>query len=407
MQFNHPMRAVVLDDLEDEALSLMKAFSRMGIPSAHFHPDDLEDLDEDDAKRPTGVRLLGLDLDLLREGTTNVKNAVGSIIRLLRPVTQNGPFGLIIWSNHPDEDEPISQAIEKYCKEHKPNFKVYCSKSDATKDPDQLKETIIEKIKEDPSLYDLLAWESLSDRSASDAVREIANLATTGGLPAILTALANGVVGEKCTSEERRLRGIHEALAQIQLDIIEQAPLPTPLSTGASEANLSLQVRAELNSRLLLATPSRKIAPGSIYLVEDWNRYNEPRVTFDRKKDLWLVHLTDGLKKPEKLSTSIPFFMEVTPACDFAQEKNYGYRLMTGILYPDEVKCTAPYLKCIGPILYDKKPHTMVLYSKAIYAVAREDRFPEPKLRVRQAPLKDTQVWLSGMAARAGFISVR
>lgn len=405
MEFNHPLRVVVLDDKLDEAASLMKAFAAIGIPAVHYYPDDLEDFDEYQEKRPSGVRLLGLDLDLRGTGSTNIKDAIGSITRILRPVLDNGPYGLIIWSNHPDEADGINNAINDYCEGYKPFFKVYISKQDAST-PKILKDCILKTIKNDPALYDLLIWESLADCAASNAVKEIANLASKSELNEILTALARGAVGKECESPQQRLRGVHEALAQIHLDIMEQSLSPEHVLAEIDNGKLPLETRAALNSRLLTGASTQDAAPGSVYLFRNWSIFHRPFPEAGAVFNQWKKHFSDGLGNKNDLDNSRQVLVEVTPSCDFAQKKTCGLRLITGILHPNTINSSAPFLKCIGPILYKNKPYTLVLYSRAILGSVRNEPIPHPIFRIRQAPLQEIQGWLASMASRVGVISV-
>lgn len=406
MQFNHPMRAVVLDDKPDEAIGLMKAFSRMGIPAAHYHPDELEKLDEDESRRPVGVRLLGLDLDLIGKGTTDIKMAVGSITRLIHPIQKNGPYGLIVWSNHPDEDASIVQSLDTYCCDHMPIFKIYFSKSLAQSAPEQLEAEIVAELEKDSALCDLLFWESQADRAASDAVMAIANLGKGKELADILTALARGAVGKDCVLPEQRLRGVSEALAQIHFDIMEQLPVSATPAEVKSKDDLSDIARAELNSRLLTGTAWNKTSPGSVYLVDDWNWHSCPFPRTDELYDRWKNDFSKCLSKYGD-SPGKPILLEVTASCDYAQGKSYGQHFVTGLLLPSTTSVNGQFLRSVGPILHDKKPCKLVFNSRVLlWASVDEDSMPTPILRLRHAPLEDIRTWLAGMSARGGVISV-
>lgn len=406
MQFNHPMRAVVLDDNFEEATVLIKAFASIGVPAAHYTPEYLEDMESETANRPFGVRLLGLDLDLIGTGTIDIKHAIGCITRLLRPVKENGPFGLIIWSTYPDDVKAVTLALDEYCGDHRPNFKAYISKVDVKSDPNKLNECIITEIERDPSLHDLLAWESSADRAASEAVREIANLASGEELFAILTALARGAVGKDCDVPEQRLRGVFEALAQIHSDILEQVSVDVVSDVIDGSIKITDNTRAQLNLRLLTATARNKTSPGSVYLIDDWKPQSCPFPPCGDLYDHWVKDFSECFSKKSD-AFGRPVLLEVTASCDYAQKKSYGQQLITGLLLPSTTKVKGQFLKQVGPILYDGIPCMLIFNSRVIlWNSIDEESMPAPILRLRHAPLEDIRTWLAGMSARGGVISV-
>jgi hypothetical protein len=111
--------------------------------------------------------------------------------------------------------------------------------------------------------------------------------------------------------------------------------------------------------------------------------------------------------------------LEVTPACDHAQNKNEGARFVAGILIPDEHAKVfvdlknmgkKPFLKKMEPIQVPGKVGAwhLVLNARAFHSVPKPNKSIKcpPVARLREGIQNDIRAWFAAHAARPGYLSV-
>ncbi len=113
------------------------------------------------------------------------------------------------------------------------------------------------------------------------------------------------------------------------------------------------------------------------------------------------------------LQKGIQCGIEITPVCDYAQDKMGLSRVIVGFVLPHEHKKLVKqtnFLKPIGPFYFGGKgmpDGTYNLYLDSRYVVAAEPkavRKLRATARVRPQLLADIQFWASYQAARQGVI---
>src|SRR5215469_1417977 len=93
-------RVFVLDDDESEAVPIIKALAKRGIPVAFF--DETMGCLPTPKNRLIGVRLAILDMDLGEAGLAPKGMASAVVKRLERIIhPENGPYVALIWTNNP------------------------------------------------------------------------------------------------------------------------------------------------------------------------------------------------------------------------------------------------------------------------------------------------------------------
>jgi hypothetical protein len=109
--------------------------------------------------------------------------------------------------------------------------------------------------------------------------------------------------------------------------------------------------------------------------------------------------------------------LEVTPACDYAQNKMGFARVIAGFIFPwdrlKKIKRNAQFLKVIGPFYFSSKlleagAYGLFLNSRYV-ATARPGLVKElrPIARVRPQLLADVQSWASYQSARQGVMLLK
>jgi hypothetical protein len=168
-------RVVVIDDkIEEEALPLIEALSRKGVP-VHCFSGRGSSL----PKEPiNGIRLIFL--DFLLEGM-DFDNDTADVVKSLKPVVErlidhkNGPFILIGWTRTPQHINALVDSLEV-----KPIAVIDMEKadcfSDSTKIMEKIETKIFQKLESLKSLNLLFAWENLVNDSAGEIVNEYVSM---------------------------------------------------------------------------------------------------------------------------------------------------------------------------------------------------------------------------------------
>ncbi|MFC1564251.1 hypothetical protein ACFL6G_04905 [candidate division KSB1 bacterium] len=184
MQISNSGRIVVVDDkYEDEAKPLLSVLAKNEIPYL-FYEGDLESLPANPMK---GIRFIFLDLDLKGSpkatGSDRVKTmasyAAGVVIKLISP--QNGPFVIIFWSNHSnDEDKKIIKLVLENCKKKKlipisyfDMEKYACKDNKGNYKLEVISEKLKEKLKSVGAFRLYVEWENTINHSAKEFINDI------------------------------------------------------------------------------------------------------------------------------------------------------------------------------------------------------------------------------------------
>ena len=103
-------RVIIVDDEEEEALPMIKAFAKEGIPTAFFD-GRIQGLPPK-GKRFSGIRLAILDMDLLGGGVSPATKSQ-ALVRVLSSILspENGPYAVLAWTKHPEIRELFEQHV--------------------------------------------------------------------------------------------------------------------------------------------------------------------------------------------------------------------------------------------------------------------------------------------------------
>src|SRR2546428_5522570 len=121
-------RVLLLDDEAAEALPIIKAFSKVGVPVAYF--DGRPGQTPRNRDKLNGIRLAILDMDLGFGGPP--ENMASTMLQTLASIVRsdNGPFGVLIWTNHPDQKETFKQFMYERSDLPKPVFVLMLKKAE-------------------------------------------------------------------------------------------------------------------------------------------------------------------------------------------------------------------------------------------------------------------------------------
>lgn len=453
-------RALVVDDVPKHAIAVLQALGALGMGAVYYDGEFERQYDV----KLGGIRLLLLDMVLENRGATegDEKNVVSILMGALQQVMAPSPGFVVIicWTRHKNIHELISAAF-KDCFPciHLIEVILLEKKDYIDLDSGQLLDmakfsALIESVKlviEKSEPAGLLSgWEQLVHNAATTTTGAIYNEAqsfanSTGktwheGAYAVCAALAIAERGSRVAQEESFfvVKGLTDALGPLLLDRIEHygpgeisitdLVKDKLLNTAKAEATLSKSneslllpaQRASLNSSLNLSlrVTATEICPGNLYLMVR-QKPNREITKQHLPIEVWR-DLTDdtfiGLNGNAP-GGHYPIFLEVSPACDFAQEKGKMPRFLGGFLIP--VTSTAPFrgntahLRTVSYFsLTGVAEVTDVIYRLVINAHYLVSLPPSiagklaPFARLRSAILADQISWLAGRISQPGFVQV-
>ena len=433
-------RVLVLDDDAEDALAIVKAFSRVGIPVAYFDgtPGSLPTK----SQRLSGVRLAILDMNLDVPGPN--ENIVSTLVQTLSGIMRpdNGPFGVLVWTDHPDLRDLATRYIFERTELPRPVFVDMLRKANflvghRTGGRKQfamrrLSRAIHEKATERSPLRCFEAWESLSFQAATRVTNQMAehreSKATTLADWAqewrqeanrLLLSASKAQAGE-WHNDENCIPSLFLAMNPLHADRMEGLvdDLPDPLPDQAAVimgagGSAQLERRARMNTMLHLgADRTRGWRSGNLYV---FTSRSVPRA-FPRLGEV-MRPLVEKDPTKEVLRSCRLCGVEITPACDYAQKKAGFAKLLMGVMISTEndknakFKARAGFLKRIGPLFFDRPrlldrgTYYMILNSQFV-ATARISVLNglRATARVRPQLLADIQVWAAFQGARQGVL---
>jgi hypothetical protein len=436
-------RVVLLDDESSEAIPVIKAFSKMGVPVAFFDGKSTELPTK--KKKLRGVRLAILDMNL---GVTGSDETIAStLVQTFGRIVDddNGPYGILIWTNHPDLRDLVARYIFEHATLPKPVFIVTMKKA-AFRMPGgngsarrfavgKLSRELLKILAENSPLECLQVWEGTCFQAATNVTNSIAELSgtATANLDQWRKAwreetLKLLLVISKASAEENHTRencipSIFLALNPLHSDRMDL--LVEELSDGlsghvdhimAATGGAATERKAKVNTMLHLAADQLdSFNPGNLYVFD-----RKSRPEFMPTIEEVLQDCLQKEAKPKAVFTEARLCgLEVTPACDHAQNKMRLSRVVAGFVVPwdhkSAIKSNAGFLNAIGPFHFPRKPK---LLKEGSYLVVFNSRYvvtAKPNLvkqlratvRVRASLLADVQSWASYQAARQGVMMLK
>jgi hypothetical protein len=431
------VRVLVLDDKADEALPVIKAFSRKGVPVAYFdgRPRGLPSK----ARRLRGVRLAVLDIDLGEGGTgNNIPSAmVQRLGRILHP--DNGPYAVVLWTNHADQRDKVKEYIFQHQELPNPLFTEMITKAECKSrgvfSLDAVTKRVQNALKDIGPLQLMQHWEGGCLEAAATVTNALGSVTEHAGaeldgwcaswkadMNALLRTIASARAEARLDSSNC-VASICATLSPLHADAMDSQS-PSLCATAAAEAGsiigaarqLSIDGKATINTMLHLDMRSTsEPAPGSIYAYR-WNRPPGwfPKFTEIVEGALQKTNDQEQQQRIEQLrSEGRAACIEISAACDYAQKKVQAARFLPGMIIPASrlkyLNSKAQFLKIIGPVSMGTK-----LIPRGVYHFVFTSRFVisleigratalRPCGRLRSQALADMQSWFGYQVARQGM----
>jgi hypothetical protein len=468
-------RVLIIDDTAGEAMPVVEALGRLGVGCAYVAGEKVEEVEK--LKPFSGIRLAFVDMKLGIEGTA--KEVVGKTVKVLKMVLAKDslPLVLVAWTQHPEYVDAFKEALAEELPFLRPLI-VHRMQKPIGPDGNIRVPAIVASLRRILSqhwplgvLWDLeqIAHDATTEttQSISEVVSKDAEAnqgndeearadAWFRALKKILKVLI--VAGAGRSVEERTSQqGMLETFSAMQFERFQSVARPflvRDVSKLCEQAKpkLSIEQVAVLNSMLLLLPvhPSdHSIKPGNLYVPRRSLKSKCPVIRcgvkiadlassmpFRLSRDAEWKKLDAELQKAKRGNTNvlkfekavgkrkqailrncIPILLELTPACDHAQNKSGGARFIAGILVPDahgrilEWGDEAPFLRRLEPLTIPGKLGIwhLVLSARALYSIsaARKRIHSIPQTRLREGIQNDLRAWFATHAARPGYLSVR
>lgn len=360
-------RAVVIDNTKAEAENLVMQLQQADVPT-----DFIEITEENDGTTLSTYKhpreLIFVDL-LLDENASNLKTNISRIIELINRIQPKDCnfYGIIVWSKHNDHYDKFIERIGRACLQESPSekedddeiidtssklsnpplFVLFMDKTQYLKEGEwdftNLLVDINTKLQASNSAYFSLNWKKTVNESIENVIRDIFNLSSDYAkheeeISFLLKSLSLNETGE--SSDSNLTLGAYQAfnsLLHSELsNIVRNETLPNLNKTvdnpfGDDVATLQT-ISAKLNKRLFIEDSclvDNEILPGNVYKVlnEESPLNIDPNdfVKIKLKKDKEYI---DTLEYPK-----INIAIELTPPCDFAQNKKRYSRLVGGYVF--------------------------------------------------------------------------
>lgn len=428
------VRVIVVDDDEEEALPVLKAFAKRGIPTAFFDGSRGGLPRRED--RLAGVRLAILDMDLIGGGASE-KSKAAALARLLEEILSpnNGPHAVLAWTKHQDLPALFESYVHSRKKIPSPIFLSVVTKAECRTKSGAFSLSVVAKkleealVQTSPLLL-LQAWEEKCFNAATEVTNSLSMLTQPlatdlnvwrtqwkSQLLNLMHAMAEAEM-EKHLDCETCLEGLYGALNPLHADRMESHSAKPPSASMTSSSNEVLNAptscttsqKARVNTMLHLCFENLdRLSAGNMYVFgakkkPDWVPGNK-----ELAQDM--VSSAPGQKEVARLGRRV--LVEVSAVCDHAQKNLRNMRFVGGLLVPaterNKLK-RADFIWKFGPVHLRQpviKSGEYYLYLSARHQVTlqlRDASGLKAVTRLRSQALADLQAWYSQRSARPGMM---
>lgn len=350
-----PARIVIIDDNEEHLNTLSSALTSLGSASLAFRYEDAHPTKE----HMHGARVIFCDLHLSSGAmTTDTAEQCANIASMLAQSLDedHGPYLLVIWSEHSDKIEPLTEYLNDLAPGQRPLIVQTLDKktfldleADKELDNSGLDDAVAGILKAFPALSVMLRWEQLVALAAAKTTSRLWTLAnatapdnTDAVLKEILGMLVRGASGKQ-EDETHVGANLVEALEPLLSDRVTSANTE-PDDAWASGVELNFKkskVRAaSLYGSVHIESPTKfpPIKRGVVSNIED---YIDPKKFEDEigfsANDL-MVEFGIAPENTQKVHDRARWcLLHVNAACDEAQANPGLLPFCLGLLLPKEL----------------------------------------------------------------------
>ena len=405
---------VIVDDQIEEALPLMNALSKMDIAYKYFTGKQ----DELPATPLKNVRILFLDIELEgMQGVTEDKTKLSALANVISKIISKdcSPYIIIAWTKH----GKLVEKLDKYLSKIKPLFilainKYECKKNDGSFDIDKISQKLEEKINDFGVFLFFLKWQNIANASSIELINDVASIFpfdnqwndNTGN---ILKMLAEAYAGNQVNNNHEKFAML--TFNNLFLDIMEKNIAPSTrqsqfISNAVNAGNVD-DIKGELNRRLHISPEcNKKTLPGNIYLYDNVNL--KKSIPLDKSE--MLKDMLNNVSENDQNNNIKLILLEVSPFCDYAQNKWKRSRLLPGIICPknfgNKIK-KAGFIYTTPILKIDNEPVYLVFNIKYLSSIPLNSLNEKTSnMRIRKELLNDIQTKIAGHINRLGITSL-
>jgi hypothetical protein len=427
-------RVVVIDDVEGEAIPLIKVLWMNNIPVSFFSgrkkelPKNLL----------TGIRLVFLDLELVT--TTEKKTIKSTLQRVLNSIISpaNGPYILLLWSVHEhDYTSVLQELFNAELSALKPVITLTIEKTTYLKTEDNgekkfvpnalnlIERRLKKELKKIGAFHFFYLWEDLVHSASGQTVNSLSSFYQTNknwnkNISSLVVEFAKAHAGEnldpKNTKEiiKNAYFAFNGTFEDFLINNIRHCKDLKRICLDSSLIEVGPELRANVNSRLLLDTKPGFCCPepGNVYT----NRIKN--ISKVRISDIFCGgqdKLNSFQGKTKLLEAIKHILIEISPLCDYAyaSKKLRTNRVLPGILWPVEfekkIRKKAEYLYLSqGPFQIEGHQYRIVLdlrcFASLPLSVLKKKK--KPRFKIRQELLSDIQNHVARHINRFGVTSL-
>lgn len=459
MLSKYNLKAVVFDDVKEEADPLIDALNDERIPNVFINFKD----DQRDDRKLKNIRIVFSDLIIGEYHPGDDNNTVEAIrASILDNIDEhNGPFILAVWSKH----NTLAETLKNRLLEFNPKLNFILVKLDkndyfeknattnkwvlqAGKIFQNIKNDINSQINSLKHLPIFLEWEQDVRSTISRLLNEfIPDISDEKKVENTISSTIKSTLGKQIeASLEDKIKSFYQTMNITLADSIEHHSVPTEehkeFLDDLDLENIDDETKAEINKKTLFEDPvDNALKTGNIYSFNDFkNKFSDDTLNevcgYDYEKILEsdLFRYTKKCKFFEKETNetdvdhqkrhyekmkdnSYPVLLEFTPSCDIANSKYKKSRLIFGYMINSKYSC----LENESESLYITKFHfkhknehgsldgnyRLAFFIKNIIAVNPEKiKGLTPIIRARKEFATDLQHAIANHISRIGISSM-
>lgn len=423
-------RIIIVDDKIDEARPLMDILSKRRMPFNYYSGQDQNDFPEDPAFNK--FRVLFLDLNIF-ESDTSVKSVISVLNRIIQSLIPDNPnpYLLIIWSKKKKQySEALAEHFDQVLPSKKPAETVFLHKQDyfdinengAWEPREGCLELINEHLNAELSrlslLGNLFAWENVVHQNSCDTLNEFSSFYPVDenwdkNSKAVIYSLAKSVVGNDFVdslTDNERLAAAVSALNSFLSDKLENAVHQNVLGdiTGINNQGIEIPkpVIAKINSKLHIFPVNPlpdQTEQGNVYFLDNAQLQMVEKIICAKTCETQ-AKLTEILE-----SQPILIQLDLTPVCDYSQNKEY-VRLISGVLLSGRFYkkyCKNSNFCYKTPIFYIEGEEKFMLFDFRFIETSSKDvvqgKGMVPAFKLRKEICTDIQSQLANQVNRPGI----
>lgn len=349
-------KVLIVDDKYEDVKLIQNILARNGIPYIFY--DYTVFKDREIAKLDT-VRMIFLDIRL-EDGTQEPKNLATILASVIEKIVapQNGPYVLVLWTNEIALKDQLQEYLFEYLDPEDTTLPTYiCAldKKDFISKPEEiLVDQMVDQLRGNDMMNFLIEWENASDSVCASMIKlMLYGLQTemdSTSIEKILIQLAcmeNSRVRDRKIATRNVIQFLVELIRNRYLDIMSQEELISSLSEywtfkfddeeviNKIHKEMPIGQKASMNTILNLNTydlPTRNL-PGKVYILDEHTtEFSSQDFRISTLGGTWSQN--NGLKfgGTEIILTIVPVEVDITPNCDYAQNKNHMLRTVFGYM---------------------------------------------------------------------------